>query len=327
MFRVKRGLLCLIAAWVVAMGAAYGVSAQSSTPGAGQGLEISPPTVELSVDPGSRHDFKVKVKNITSQTVVVKPSVHDFLARGEDGTPRFLIDEEVNDNPYSLKDWLSKTGDLTLSPNQSRKINVSLRVPKDASPGGHYGLVRFNAVAPGQTKDSNLNLSASIGALVLARVSGDIKPELKLADFYTARGEQRQGFFEFRPIKFVARIENTGNVHLKPQGEIVVKNIFNQTVASLVVNEQGGNVLPSSIRRFEQTLNSKPLFGRYTAELTLGDGNNQTLGEKTSFWVIPYKLVALALVALLAVILLIRGLLVRYERRVLNRAANNTSRD
>ena len=50
------------------------------------------------------------------------------------------------------------------------------------------------------------------------------------------------------------RFENKGNVHVKPVGQIEIRDIFGNKVETLAVNEEKGNVLPLSIRRFQATL-------------------------------------------------------------------------
>jgi hypothetical protein len=128
-------------------------------------------------------------------------------------------------------------------------------------------------------------------------------------------------FFEHGPIGFVLRLSNSGSVHEKPSGTITVKNMFGKQIASVAVNSDGGNILPGTIRRFEEDMASKQMFGRYTATFNgkYLDDNHKITGS-VSFWVIPWKLILLLLVALLVLIWLFRVALRRYNAFIIAQA-------
>ena len=97
--------------------------------------------------------------------------------------------------------------------------------------------------------------------------------------------------------------------------------MFGKEVGSFQLNEQGGNILPGSIRRFEQTLDKKLLFGKYTLEADVVYGSQNTiLSDSVSFWVIPYKLIALVVLGIALLIFFIR----RYNRYIVKKAQGRT---
>lgn len=107
---------------------------------------------------------------------------------------------------------------------------------------------------------------------------------------------------------------------------MVVTNMFGKNIATMKVNQSNGNVLPSSTRRFEESLNKKRLFGKYTAAINLAYGTQgQLLMGSTTFWVIPYKIVAAAILALIILILLLLLVIKRYNRWIINRSGGNKS--
>jgi hypothetical protein len=89
------------------------------------------------------------------------------------------------------------------------------------------------------------------------------------------------------------------------------------------------NVLPQSIRRFEQPLDksvigNKKLFGHYTAKLNLTYGNNKkALVASVSFWVIPFRLIFIIALLLVGGFFLLRYLLKVYNRRIIERSRNS----
>jgi hypothetical protein len=275
------------------------VSAQQ----AGQGLEISPPLINLKAKPGDTVETEFRIRHVTDQTLVARAQYNDFVAGNEeDGNPKILLDSSSNEpSPYTIKDWIRTITEVTLSPNEQKVIKISLKIPGNASPGGHYGVIRFTGTPP-EVESSSVALSASIGTLVLVTVSGNIKDEASIAEIYTSQNNKKRSVFEYGPVSITTRFKNSGNVHNQPTGNITVTNMIGRTVETLKFNESNSNVLPQSIRKFENTLNKKLLFGRYKVQADLVYGADKNIiTQNTYFWVIPYKLIAIGigLIALL----------------------------
>lgn len=297
----------------------------------GQALEIAPPVVNLTADPGEVKNVNINLRDISSSTLVVTGAVNDFTASGEDGTPKVLLDEGES-SPYSIKPWIDPLQQLTLEPRQVKSLPVTIRVPKDAAPGGYYGVIRFTANAPGVT-GNGVSLSASLGALIFIRVNGDAKESVSFEEFYTtSKDGARTGLFESQPVTFAARIKNDGNVHEQPTGQIAVKDLFGNTVTNVNMNLERRNILPGSIRKFEASMDKtnigdRFLFGYYTAKITLTYGSdNQTTTADLSFWVIPWRLVLTVLGAVIILVFVIRFLVKRYTDRVVGRSRGSRRR-
>lgn len=285
---------------------------------AGQGLEISPPLKELKADPGQTITIQVRLRNVTKGTLVTKDEVNDFVAAGEDGQPKLLLGENEQ-SPYSIKSWISTIPSVTLQPQEQKTIDITMRVPVNASPGGHYGVVRFTGRPP-ELEDTGVSLSASVGALLLVNVSGNVTESATISQMFTSQKDKQRLLFEYGPITITEKVQNTGNVHFKPKGNVRVTNMFGKEVAIFQLNEKAGNVLPGSTRKFEQTINKKFMFGRYKAQADVVYGNeNKILSRTISFWVIPYKLILLILILIALLVFLIR----HYNRFIVKKASNN----
>ena len=297
----------------------------------GQAIEIAPPVVNLTADPGEVKNININLRDISNNSLVVSGEVNDFSAQGEDGIPKLTLDSgEVS--PYSIKSWIAPLQQLTLQPRQVKALPVSIHVPKNAAPGGYYGVIRFTANAPGVT-GNGVALSASLGALVFIRVNGDAKESVSFAEFYTsAKDGTKTTLFESQPVTFVARVKNDGNVHEQPTGQIVVKDLFGNVVTNVNMNLDRRNVLPSSIRKLtadmDQTnIGDRFLFGYYTANITLSYGSNgQTTTSSLSFWVIPWRLVLTVIGVVIVLIIVIRFLIKRYTDRVVGRSRGSRRR-
>jgi hypothetical protein len=299
-------------------------SAQSAN-GSGQALEIAPPVLILSANPGQTIHSTINLRNISTGPLFVTSQINDFTAQGEAGIPKILLNE-IKPTPYSIKDWVGNLQDLTMKSKELKKLPITINVPENASPGGYFGVVRFSATPP-ELKDTGVALQASLGSLVFLRVNGDVKEQLSLVDFSANQNGKPSGFFESTPIKFVEKVKNTGNLFEQPTGQIVITDMFGKKVASVNVNLDQKFVLQESTRQFEQTLDSKTignkiLFGKYHAELKMTYGSKkQTLVSSIDFWVIPYRLIGVIVVLVLIIGASLFYLIKRYNQFIVKRAS------
>lgn len=298
---------------------------------AGQALEIAPPVLSLTANPGQTIRTVIKLRDVSDDRLIVQGEANDFVANGEDGTPKLLLDDGES-SPYSMKTWIQPLPALNMKPKELKDLPVAIKVPANAAPGGYFAVIRFTATAP-ELNSTGVALSASLGALVLVRVNGAAKESMTVEEFkVTTKSGSTPKIFESAPLRFVERIKNTGNVHMQPAGQVTVTDMFGNPVAAVNVNLPPRNVLPGSIRRFEQDLNkavigNMVLFGRYTAtmKLTYGD-SKQVLTKKISFWVIPYKLIGFAILALVIAFFVLRNMIRKYNRTIISRAQKSSSR-
>lgn len=323
-------LLVLVLSVSAPGAAVLAASAAAPLPNVGQALEIAPPLITLTANPGQVINTTIQLRDITKSNLQVTNEIDDFVAAGEDGTPKILTGDDSN-NPFQLKHWISPLPAFTLTPNQIQKLPLSINIPKNASPGGHYGVIRFTGIAP-QLKGTGVSLSASLGALVLLTVNGNLKHQLSVNGFSVSQNNKVGKVFQSTPLDFIVKLQNSGNIQEEPEGVITVYDMFGRNVASTNINLPPRNVLPDSIRKFTSpldhtSLGNKKLFGLYHAKLLTryGEGYAQTVTATTTFWVIPYKLVAIIIILLILAFFTIRYLLARYKKKIIKQTTKRSS--
>jgi len=306
-------------------------------------LTLSPPLFELAVDPGSETGSKIKVINETKDTVTLYVSTANFTSKDEAGNPYFLFDEKEG-----LADWIKvETGPIVLLPGERRDVLFTIEVPKDADPGGHYAGIFFSSgppeLTPGQA--GQVGLVAKLGTLILLRVSGDVTIKSAIQEFHILNDQR---FFTRLPVQFWYRLYNSGNLHVRPEGTIEIKNILGFTIAEAPANPSEGAVLPDSMRKFEPAWktergDAKPskieykdffqnffaqaiseyrnfAFGRYTAALKLTNVPESLLVAKISFWVFPWHFLIVAIIALALALWIVIFIISRYNRWIIKKA-------
>ncbi len=196
--------------------------------------------------------------------------------------------------------------------------------------------------------ESVVGIGSELGTLVLLSADGSFKENADIIEFDIIN---KKHFLTSLPVDFFYRFQNVGQDRAKPLGDISVVNIFGGTSKIIPANPKGGNVLPRSIRRFEESWKkfsgqtedpSAPrppdppkqffkkawhelkyfAFGRYTANLNLVYGKNNQMNTKAKivFWVIPWHLILTAGVALIILLIVLIFGIKRYNRLIIKRA-------
>ncbi len=299
------------------------VSAQSI------GIKISPIILEELVDPGEVISRQLKITNESVTARMFYVYLRDFGAEGEGGQARLL--PPGTDYGYTIASWVDITSEgIDFGPYEEKIISYQIRIPEDIGPGGYRGAILMGTEPPrlqidSEDKGAGMSIAQQAATLILLRVKGDIEESASIREFNSDKDYYSTPF----NVDFLIRIENTGNVHVKPHGAIKIKNMFGKEIVVIRVNERGGNILPDSIRHFSDIhWEDKNAFGKYTATLGLtygadtsagGQGKHSLVGTKT-FWIIPWRIIIPTILVILLVSVFSFFLLRLYRNRAVKRA-------
>jgi hypothetical protein len=282
----------------------FAATTPSSSTATNQSFQISPPTANFASGPGKTVTGTIKVTNLSDAALSLNVGKENFVAKGEEGEIE-LVDNA--DPLYSLAPWFNLgVATLQVPARQTKSFTYTVAIPAGAEPGGRYGSITFNTVAPKlPSGQSGAAVQQQIAAVVFMRINGQANEKLSIASFASDKT-----FYEYGPVKFTARVKNDGSVHEKPTGTITVKNTLGMKVATIPLDEHF--VIPGAVRRLHNQWPASGkhpfLIGRYSAHLEATYASGKTLSADTSFTVIPYKLVlGILIVLLLLLIILIRG--------------------
>lgn len=297
------------------------------------GLGITP-RKDYVVQPGEKREDTLFVSNLsTTQSLRVRMEVLDFTPKDETGTPALQLNANAPQTPWSLKPFLTHPADVVIAPGKSANVPISIQIPEGQGAGSYYSAIRY--LAENAETKQKVNIAASSVSLIFVTVPGEAKEQLTLQQFGAFQPDGAGGgsfkslFVSEQPLHLAYRITNGGNVAERPEGSIVVKNMFGKTVAQIErANPKSQLALISQTRRIELCMKSEvqnktdPITGqqtqetvckslglwpgRYTADLALFYGMNgsatQEINGSTSFWYLPWWFIiaSIALVLLLA---------------------------
>ncbi len=319
---IKKSFGSLILASIALIAIGQPVSAATT-----QGITVSPPTYELSANPGDTLSNTIRVTNESDAAVTLTASAQDFTVAGTEGSVKVADDAKTN----AFASWFSfTTTQIPLAAKSSALVPFTIRVPKNAEPGGHFATVLFNPVVAASSNSTGASVIQRVGSLILMKVSGAVTEAGSIKSFrtknfigdwqtvtgsdgktkiYVASGEdlnneKPKSYFNQGPIAFDLVFKNSGNVHFKPAGTVTIYDIFGRKVDQVALDPR--NVFPGGERRISVIWPTKSLWGGYyRAQVAAVYGSqNKILTAETVFWAFPLWVLIMAIVILVLLFVL-----------------------
>lgn len=238
---------------------------------------ISPGDIELVPGPGGTASGTLLVMNYSGSRVRFQVQVQDMFLRPAG---------ELDVLPPGTLQWsVAKFARLTpsefdLDPKQAMPVRVSVTVPADAR-GGMYGAIIVSPSPVLQTGGARGTVSIvvpKLAARLLVPVKGTEVVRGAITNMLAAPRADAKG----ADIKVVFR--NSGNVHVRAAGEVVILNGAGQQVGKVPIAE--ALVLPSTIREFRLSWEAQRLEpGAYTVRAVMDYGADVLVAGEVGFTV------------------------------------------
>jgi hypothetical protein len=251
--------------------------AMTGSPAAAQGFSVAFGRAEFIVSPGDRFIGTIPVLNITDEPVSLRVYLADRL-RVPGQTSEYDFDEEGGHEPRSFLDWAIFSPErLTLDPDETQDINYEVNVPDDPTLEGSYWVVIFIESIPTTEPDiiAEGEEGISVGIRTIFRYAIQIYAtiegtETREANFTSLNLEPAEGWFNATAV-----LENTGNIHIRPDVWLELRDIAGE----LVYEEEHGEqtVLPESARDFVFEIRNLPIESGEYLVMILADYGVPTL--------------------------------------------------
>jgi hypothetical protein len=286
-----------------------------------QTLSVSPTLFQMTATRDQVWKSEVRVINVNKYDITVYPQIVNFAPAGEAGRGDFIPIMSSETGGQTLAEWIDIAKDgIVIAPQTTAVVPFTVYVPGTAAPGGHYAAILIGTKpADPNAADSVVKTAQFVTALFFMRVAGEVTESGSIREFRTTKT-----LLQKPEANFEVRFQNTGNVHLQPQGDIEIFNMWNEERGTIPINHQThfGNVLPNSIRKFEfawKTEGSAFDIGRYRAVVTLGYGDDTKsfVTSSTYFWIVPYKEILIVLGSFVLFVWIFALAVKMYVRRML----------
>lgn len=267
-------------------------------------LRISPLSYDLKINPGEEKTGKLYIENTSEADIDVQAEFSNFFV-DDGGDYIFSGEKEVaNENlkPYLMSNWFSLSeNNFALSKGENKVIDYKINVPREANLGGHYGVIFFRTVCQAandkavvSSDKSSVCVSGRVGTLFLVQVGGDATRKGILGKVYMPKLSLQD------KINFSLAIENVGNTHFRPEGEIVSKNIFGQDISKVEIKDK--TILPTTKRIFAGRFSRQDLLGIYKIQGTIKDGDGNEMKFSRYVFMPPWKEILIVMIFASAII-------------------------
>lgn len=235
------------------------IFAQEESTGGNFDTTVSPVFFDFNAKPGQTINDRIRIRNNTNQTQQLTVTI-GLLGGDENGE---LTVKETSDESINWITFEDKT--IEALPKEWINIPFSLEVPQNAA-YGYYWAISFNSPENKAQDFTGTRLNASLVVPILLNVHKDgAVTDGNIAQFRTDKS-----WYEYLPVNFLTTFDNTGNVHIKPKGNIFIEDFFGNQVGSLEINDTQGAILPQTKRTFKSIWDDSFI---YIAEKTGSDGN------------------------------------------------------
>lgn len=312
-------------------------------PPAGINLSLSPVFINLTTDPGSSVTSALRVTNQNNFREYLEIQVAKFTANYAGEAP-IIVDLEPEDE---FGGWVSfSQKQFVVEPNETKTIKLTVSPPNDAALGYYYALLVSRIGESGEKGAAIVKGSPAIPVLLEVRTP-NAKRDVQLVDFKTDKL-----IYEYLPVTFQVKLKNSGNIHIVPSGDIFIDWGKDRDIGLIHANATRGNILPATERTYESIWDdgfivrtpkyegtsivkkedgtvvyetkwdlskaNKMRIGKYTAHVLMVYDNGQRdipLEATVSFWVIPWKIIGLAVIILFFVFVGVKNTISGFLRK------------
>lgn len=254
-------------------------------------FSVSPQKLDLVLFAGSSYQGKFKITNHSQVAIPISVKAVPFGAKEGTGEMEF---EKIEENSPVFWFSFEKT-EMILEPNETRRINFKIEVPKETKPGGYFVFVYFEPRFPKEYfESSGPKVIPIIGVPVLISttellIEPEKGKEFEILNFSIPEKERvkfLEDSFKFvyqqtklslasmglamavenpevlitksMPNSFLVKIKNNDIYHLRTSGKILIFDIFGKKIGEGELKE--GTILPGKSRDFEIKLTKKENF-------------------------------------------------------------------
>ncbi|EOL46371.1 DUF916 and DUF3324 domain-containing protein [Enterococcus caccae] len=228
---------------------------------------------DLQMEPGQEQTVALKLYNSLSKELTVQVSLNtaktNSIGKVEYGPNNLKADSSLTNDFINIVKGPQK---VVVPPNSSKKVDVSIGLPKTASKGLIAGGIQLKPVNETKAnnqggKDTVINEFAFlIGVLVRVGDTSKIQPELKLNKTYIAFKDGKSHLF--------ANISNIHPVYTEGMSIVVQVRKANKQKNLFEYRKDKMRMAPNSIIDFPIELADKGITaGKYTAQINISSKN------------------------------------------------------
>lgn len=227
----------------------------------------------------------LQLQNQTVVDAVARTEAHDLRAGDRGSTAAEFIEPGTGERGAGR--WVRVAPEeFELDAGTQQLVRLSVEIPRDARPGGHYAGVRFITDQAGPTGD--VATTAEVDALVLVTVAGGYDHDLRVRAIATDGWRWRGG-----RASWEVELHNAGDVHEVISGKLAVDGMLSGVRE---IPMRPAILLPGERRtqRFDVDLREAPDRVVATAAVRADGADEPQRTAAPAVYVLPWWLLAVA---------------------------------
>ncbi len=219
-----------------------------------ENILLSPTKKRYEMATGESKQDSMKVVNDGSSPISFIVYARPYSVRNENYDPNY----DSNAKNADAYKWVQfDKGSFDLAPGESVDIGFTVRVPQNATPGGHYGVLFAETQVLTQPGGTSIVQKKRVGSILYVTVKGDVKLS---GDFV---GETVPFFQTKAPVLINQRVANKGNTDFVVTSTVSVSDIFGGVKFK---NQKESAVLPETTRAIDNSWANPAWIGLYRVE-------------------------------------------------------------
>lgn len=251
---ILRTAAAMLVAVILMASPTVSAAEQGGAPASGESILLSPTDKRYSLDAGAVTTDSFKVVNDGKVGFNFVTYARPYYVNDDSYAPDFSSKAQ-NADAYK---WIQfdKTS-YFVNPGETAEVKYTVRVPANATPGGHYGVL-FAETQPTQTNEGTSVLRAKrVGAIMYATVKGDVSLSGKFDSVDVPT-------FQFRaPLTARQQVSNSGNTDFPVTSTVSVYDLLGGLKYK---TQKEAIVLPGTTRSIVNDWQSPAWIGIYKVE-------------------------------------------------------------
>ena len=216
-----------------------------------ESITLSPVSKQYQLKAGETSSDELTIINDGDTAYEFTVYAQPYSVSDEGYEPDFFNERDNTD----IYKWIKpEKSSYRLAAGESIKVRYTIKVPRGARPGGHYGVIFAETQPTGTAEGNSVARKKRVGAIVYATVEGQYRTGGAL------KSVSIPGFQLKTPLIAEARVENTGNTNFKVDMGLKVTDLFGGVKYT---ENKDYQVLPETTRKMPLSWVNAPSFGLY----------------------------------------------------------------
>jgi hypothetical protein len=279
------------------------------------GVIVIPSIIDSQAEIRDILEYGVTIKNTSQVKAELYPFVNDL--KKNEGEQPFINPADL-DKTVSLARWIEVSrAVIELMPGEEKTVPVKISVNPAAIPGMYFAAITFGLGSNRDLAEQNRLASNQPELLINLEIKDHVIEKAESGLFSTEHNININ-----HRVNFLFSVRNIGNKPIKPLGSIIVYDRRGSEVAALPINQEEKAIESQATESFKLSWGGGKTSGQFKAMLRLEYGDSRKdINDTIYFWLMPWELLVLFSVLILAVIISF-WLLIRHNRQLLRLSAS-----